>query len=82
MVVLVEGGQPPRGTTRPASATMRRVRRLSSHRLMATAEVDSDSDSRVTTLRPPWVSRISPVSASSTSTRIPRRMASSAMIRA
>ena len=66
----------------PASETRRRVRRLSSHRHMAIAEVNSDSDSRVITLRPPWVSRISPVSASRTSTQIPRRSASSAMIRA
>ncbi len=71
-----------RGTVMPASETRRRVNRLSSHRHMATAEVYSDSDSRVMTLRPPCVSRISPVSASSTSTQIPRRSASSAMIRA
>ena len=37
----------------PASPAMRRVRRLSSQRLIATAEVNSDSDSRVITLRPP-----------------------------
>ncbi len=37
----------------PASDTMRRVNRLSSQRLIATAEVNSDSDSRVITLRPP-----------------------------
>ena len=61
---------------------MRRVWRLSSHRLMATAVVYSERASRVTTERPPWVRRSSPASASSTSTRIPRRMASSAMIRA
>ena len=72
----------PLGTTMPASATMRRVSRLSSQRLIATAEVYSLNDSRVTTLRPPCDSRISPVSASITSTRMPRRIASSAMIRA
>ncbi len=66
----------------PASETIRRVSRLSSQRLIATAEVYSDSDSRVTTLRPPCDSRISPASASSTSTQMPRRIASSAMIRA
>ena len=43
----------PIGTRTPASATTLRVMRLSSQRLMATAEVYSDSDSRVTTVRPP-----------------------------
>ena len=61
---------------------IRRVTRLSSQRLIATAVVNSDSDSRVSTVRPPTDSRISPNSGSVTSTRIPRRSASSAMIRA
>ena len=61
---------------------IRRVARLSSQRLIATAEVNSDNDSCVTTVRPPTDSRSSPLSASATSTRIPRRSASSAMIRA
>jgi hypothetical protein len=61
---------------------MRRVWRLSSQRLMATAVVSSDSDSRVTMLRPPCESRSSPARASTTSTVTPRRSASSAMIRA
>ena len=47
-----------------------------------TALVNSDSDSRVSTVRPPSDSRISPHSASLTSTRTPRSSASSAMIRA
>ena len=72
----------PRGTAIPASETMRRVSRLSSQRLIATAEVYSLSDSRVITVRPPCDNRISPVSASITSTWMPRRTASSAMIRA
>ena len=42
MVLLVEGGQPSAGTAMPASETIRRVSRLSSHRLIATAEVYSD----------------------------------------
>ena len=58
----------------------RRVTRLSSQRLIATAVVNSDSDSSVSTVRPPTDSRISPLSASVTSTRMPRRSASSAMI--
>jgi len=61
---------------------IRRVTRLSSQRLSATAVVNSDSDSRVRTVRPPSDSRISPHSASVTSTRMPLRSASSAMIRA
>ena len=48
----------------------------------ALAEAGVFPVSRVMTLRPPCVSRISPVSASRTSTRIPRRSASSAMMRA
>ena len=61
---------------------IRRVTRLSSQRLIATALVNSDSDSRVSTVRPPSDSRISPHSASLTSTRMPRFSDSSAMIRA
>ncbi len=44
------------GTFRPAWASRRAVTRLSAQRLMATALVSSLSDSRQTTLRPPWLS--------------------------
>ena len=76
------GGGRPAGDPHPARCMIRRVTRLSSQRLIATAVVSSDSDSRVSTVRPPTDSRISPNSGSVTSTRIPRRSASSAMIRA
>ena len=46
----------PSGTRMPASATTLLATRLSSQRLIATALVNSDNDSRVTTLVPPWVS--------------------------
>ena len=50
----------PRGTRQAGVGEIRRVTRLSSQRLIATAVVSSDSDSRVTTLLPPCVSRSSP----------------------
>lgn len=44
----------PRGTRSPAPASTRLVTRLSSHMLIATAVVSSDTDSRVMIARPPW----------------------------
>ena len=80
-VPLVAGRRPAaRARCSPAASSTRRVTRLSSQRLIATAVVSSESDSRVTIVRPAFVSRISPHAASVTSTRMPRRIASSAMI--
>jgi len=47
----------------------------------ATALVSSDSDSKVRTVRPPWVSASPPRAGSVMSTAMPRRRASSTMIR-
>lgn len=58
------------------------VRTLSWQRVMLTAVVRSESDSRQRICRPPWVRVNRPPSASSTRTSMPRRWASSTMIRA
>ncbi|MNE26711.1 hypothetical protein D3C80_1200890 [compost metagenome] len=70
------------GTCRPALASTLWVRLLSWHRVILTAVVRSLSDSRQRTRRPPWIRVNRPPSASSTCTSIPRRYASSTMIRA
>ena len=61
---------------------MRRVTALSSQMLTATPLVSSDRLSRQRTVRPPEVRRKNPPSASITSTAMPRRRASSTMMRA
>ncbi|MNV38189.1 hypothetical protein D3C71_1297350 [compost metagenome] len=70
------------GRFNPAALSTLWVRLLSWHRVMLTALVRSLRDSRQRTRRPPWLRVNIPASASSTCTSMPRRCASSTMIRA